>query len=128
MTKTDSLPEISFDSDISFLVNLQLKADILKLFEENRAWRLGRIKEIADKRKIEYQKSKDAGSPYRERRILSIELDLLREMYSDTLKMKPLLNFFDELEYFDIEEIKQNGFYDFYKNNFLRFVYEPKNT
>ena len=128
MIKTDFLPEVSFDTDIAFLVNLQLKADIPKLFEENKIQRLRRIKEIAEKRKLEYQKLKDTGSPYRERKMLSVELDLLREMYADTLKMKPLLNFFDELEYFDIEEIKQNGFYDFYKNNFLRFVYEPKNT
>ena len=112
-----------FPIDFPFLVGLQEKADIPKLFGENREWRLNRIKSTAEKRKKEYQKLKDIGSPYGERKNLAIELDLLREMYADTLKMKPLTDFFHELEYFDIEEIRENGFYDFYKNNFMRFVW-----
>ena len=79
---------------------------------------------MAEKRKTEYQKLKDIGSPYQERKNLSIELDLLREMYSETVRMKPIVNLFPELEWGDVEEIKHNGFYDFYKNNFMRFVYE----
>jgi len=90
-------------------------------FEKLKKWRLKRLREMYAKRLSGYNKSKATGKPYSERKKITEDLELLKQMAEETNKAE-LLPATAWLEREDLKEIKDKGIEEFLWTHFTRIT------